>query len=325
MTPEQLIVLAVVLVAVIIVVVRVMRPQAPGPADEATLLGLDKTKTALATKLHRLFGTMGPGFWEGLEDAMISADVGVVATSEIVGRVRARRPDGPSAALQALREELVSELGDRARELRLAGTPSVVVVVGVNGSGKTTTIAKLAASLADQGKRALLGAADTFRAAADMQLRAWAERVGVEVVSGQDGADPASVAFSAYEAARARGADVVIVDTAGRLQSKRNLMQELEKIVRVLGREADGVDEVLLVLDATNGQNAIAQARVFTESVGVTGIALTKLDGTARGGVVIAIERELGIPVKLIGVGEGPRDLVPFVPSDFVDAILEDV
>ena len=174
------------------------------------------------------------------------------------------------------------------------------------------------------GKSPLLGAADTFRAAAGTQLRTWAERVGVDIVSGQDGADPAAVAYDAFEAARARGHDVVIVDTAGRLHSKHNLMQELGKVVNVVRKAAGELDEVLLVIDATNGQNALAQARTFTEAVGVTGVVLTKLDGTARGGVAVAVERELDLPVKFIGVGEGLHDLIPFVPSTFVDALLED-
>ncbi len=200
----------------------------------------------------------------------------------------------------------------------------MIVVVGVNGTGKTTSIAKLANRLKTAGREPLLGAADTFRAAADAQLRTWADRVGVQVVGGQPGADPAAVAFDALQAARARGREAVIVDTAGRLHSKHNLMEELGKVVRVLRREAGEVDEVLLVLDATTGQNGIAQVRQFTEAVGVTGIILTKLDGTARGGVAVAVERELGVPVKFIGVGEGMDDLLPFEPAEFVDALLED-
>jgi fused signal recognition particle receptor len=215
-------------------------------------------------------------------------------------------------------------LDRNGRELLLEGHPAVVIVVGVNGTGKTTSIAKLARQMKARGLEPLLGAADTFRAAADQQLRIWADRVGVEVVGGQSGADPASVAFDAYQAARARGRDVVVIDTAGRLHSKSNLMDELGKVVRVVGSAADQVDEVLLVLDATTGQNGISQVRQFTEAVGVTGIVLTKLDGTARGGVAIAVERELGIPVKYIGIGEGMDDLIPFEPADFVDALLED-
>ncbi len=198
----------------------------------------------------------------------------------------------------------------------------MIVVVGVNGSGKTTTIAKLAAQLQEQGRPTLLAAADTFRAAATEQLSVWADRLGVEVVSGQAGGDPAAVAFDALQRARARGKEVVVVDTAGRLHSKHNLMEELGKVVRVLGRDGGRVGEVLLVLDGTTGQNGIAQARAFTAVVGVTGIVLTKLDGTARGGLAVAVERELGIPVKLIGVGERVEDLLPFDPEAFVDALL---
>jgi len=198
----------------------------------------------------------------------------------------------------------------------------VIVVVGVNGSGKTTTIAKLGALLERAGSSALLGAADTFRAAAAEQLAAWADRLGLDIVSGQPGADPAAVAFDALAAGRARGKGVVIVDTAGRLHSEHNLMEELGKVVRVLQREAGRVDEVLLVLDGTSGQNAISQARVFTEVVGVTGIVITKLDGTARGGIAVAVERELGIPVKFIGVGEAVEDLLSFEAAAFIDALL---
>ena len=197
-----------------------------------------------------------------------------------------------------------------------------MLVVGVNGTGKTTSIAKLASQLRSDGSSVMLGAADTFRAAADEQLRTWADRVGVDIVSGQSGADPASVAFDAYQSASSRGIDVLIVDTAGRLQNKANLMDELSKVARILKREAGELNEVLLVIDGTTGQNAIAQARSFADAVGVTGIVLTKLDGTARGGVAIAMEEELDIPVKYIGVGEGVDDLMPFDPDQFVDALL---
>jgi len=330
MTTTQLILLG---VAILVVAVLLFLAVRRGPNGEPIGLGptladrLEKTRTAFGGRLHGLFGSgrLNGRFWEELEEALIAVDLGVLATSEIIARVRARCPNGPQEAKSALREELISEFGDRHRDLRMSGSPSAMIVVGVNGTGKTTSIAKLAAYLAAAGKSPLLGAADTFRAAAGAQLRTWAERVGVEIVSGEDGADPAAVAFDAYEAARARGHDVVIVDTAGRLHSKHNLMQELEKIVRVLGRAAGEVDEVLLVIDATSGQNAVAQARTFTEAVGVTGVVLTKLDGTARGGVAVAVERELDLPVKFIGIGEGVHDLIPFVPAEFVDAMLEDV
>ena len=287
---------------------------------------LAKTRIALGGRLRSLFasGRMDPGFWAGLEEALIAADVGVAAGSEIVERVREQIPRDALEARRALRAELVGVLDRNGRDLELRNTPAVVVVVGVNGTGKTTSIAKLAHRLKTEGRVPLLGAADTFRAAADAQLRTWADRVDVEVVGGQPGADPASVAFDAYQAARARHRDVLIVDTAGRLHSKHNLMAELAKVVRVLRREAEKIDEVLLVLDATTGQNGIAQVRQFTEAVGVTGIVLTKLDGTARGGVVVAVERELGVPVKFVGVGEGTEDLIPFDPEAFVDALLVD-
>ncbi|NIA25854.1 MAG: signal recognition particle-docking protein FtsY [Gammaproteobacteria bacterium] len=330
MTSTQLILLGVVVAVVAVLLFLMVRRGGNGePAglQPALVDRLEKTRTVFGGRLHRLFGSarLDDRFWEELEEALIASDVGVLATSEIIARVRERRPDGPQEAKGALREELISEFGDRRRDLRMSGAPSVVIVVGVNGTGKTTSIAKLAAYLVAAGRSPLLGAADTFRAAAGAQLRTWAERIGVEIVSGQEGADPAAVAFDTYEAARARGHEVVIVDTAGRLHSKHNLMQELGKIVRVLGRAAGEVDEVLLVIDATNGQNAVVQARTFTAAVGVTGIILTKLDGTARGGVAVAVERELDLPVKFIGIGEGVHDLIPFVPAEFVDAMLEDV
>ncbi len=336
------VVLAVVVVAVVgFVVLRsrnrdqtatvpVARPreerQAPRAAAVAPTLGirLGKTRRALGEKLGALFGRgeMDARFWEGLEESLIAADVGVDAATGVVARVREAQPEDPEQARKLLRDELVALFGDRDRSIRRVASPAVVVVVGVNGSGKTTSIAKLAALLRSEGVDTLLGAADTFRAAADEQLRTWADRVGVEVVGGQPGADPAAVAFDAYAAARARGKDAVIVDTAGRLQTKHNLMQELGKVTRVLRKEAGELDEVLLVIDGTTGQNALSQAKVFTEAVGVTGIMITKLDGTARGGVAVAVEQELGIPVKLIGVGEGVDDLLHFDPAAFVDALV---
>ncbi len=298
---------------------------APSPPATA-LLGtrLGKTRRALGERLGALFGrgAMDAAFWDGLEETLIAADVGVAAATGVVERVRAAGPEDPEHARKLLRDELVALFGDRDRTIAQDGQPAVIVVVGVNGSGKTTSIAKLAALLHREGSEALLGAADTFRAAADEQLRTWAERVGVDVVGGQPGSDPAAVAFDAYQAARARNRDAVIVDTAGRLQTKHNLMQELGKVVRVLRKEAGELDEVLLVIDGTTGQNALSQAKVFTEAVGVTGIMLTKLDGTAKGGVAVAVEQELGIPVKLIGVGEGVDDLLHFDPAEFVDALV---
>ncbi len=309
-------------------------PARPGPARPAATaapprpvsLGarLAKSRQAIGGRLAALFGRgdLDEDFWTGLEETLIAADVGVEPASEIVAAVRAAGPEDVEQARHLIRDELVAQFAGRDRTIKRDGKPAVLVVVGVNGSGKTTSIAKLAALLRSEGAEALLGAADTFRAAADEQLRTWAERVGVDVVGGQPGADPAAVAFDAYQAARSRGRDAVIVDTAGRLHSKHNLMQELGKVVRVLKREAGDLDEVLLVIDGTTGQNALAQAETFTEVVGVTGIMITKLDGTARGGVAVAVERRLGIPVKLIGVGEGVDDLIHFEPEQFVDALL---
>ena len=286
---------------------------------------LAKSRDALGGALRSVFGSgrLDTAFWDGIEDALVSADVGVTAATEIVEAVQRSNPETADDARAALRTELLGALAGHDRDLGLSGSPAKLVVVGVNGAGKTTTIAKLAARLDERGYKPILGAADTFRAAADEQLRMWAERVGVEVVGGDAGADPASVAYDALQAGRARGNDVVIIDTAGRLQNKANLMDELGKIVRVVERDSDPVSEVLLVIDATTGQNGLSQAKQFTEVVGVTGIVLTKLDGTARGGVVVAIERELGIPVKYIGIGEGVDDLIQFEPEPFVDALLE--
>lgn len=301
-----------------------VRRDAPTVAAPARMEGgLARTRRALSERLGSLLGRdLDAGFWAGLEEALLAADVGVAVSVGVVERVRATAPRDALAARALLRAELAAAFAGRARALTLSGDPAVVVVVGVNGSGKTTTIAKLAALLEGRGLPTLLAAADTFRAAAAEQLAVWADRVGVELVVGQPGGDPAAVAFDALEAARARGKRVLVVDTAGRLHSQHNLMQELGKVVRVLAREAGEVGEVLLVLDGTTGQNALAQARSFTEAVGVTGIALTKLDGTARGGIAVAVEQELDIPIKLIGVGEQVEDLLPFDPGAFVDALL---
>lgn len=302
-------------------------PTAP-PQEKAGLAGrLTKTSSALGGALRGVFTRPATDqeFWESMEDALISADVGVEASTDIVSRVRAAKPEEPAEARAALRQALAAELRGRRRTLDLGDSkPAVVIVVGVNGSGKTTSIAKLGNLFHSLGRTSLLGAADTFRAAADTQLRAWGDRLGVDVVGGQEGADPAAVAYDAYQAARARGRDVVMIDTAGRLQSKHNLMAELTKIRRVLEREAERIDEVLLVLDATAGQNGISQVKEFSQAVGVTGIVLTKLDGTARGGIVVAVERQLDVPVKYVGVGEGLDDLLAFDPDEFVDALLAD-
>jgi len=294
---------------------------------EATLsTRLARTRHSLGSSLRSVFarGELDREFWEGMEEALIGADVGVNASQTIVARVRDAGPADPAEARQLLSTEVRRIFDGRDRDIRLTGSPAIVLVVGVNGTGKTTSIAKIAARLRERGHTPILGAADTFRAAADAQLRTWAERVGVEIVGGQPGSDPASVAFDTVAAARARGRDVVVIDTAGRLQNKKNLMAELGKIKRVLERDSGAIGEVLLVLDATAGQNGLAQAEVFTQTAGVTGIVLSKLDGTARGGIVVAIEQEFGIPVKFIGVGEGVADLVAFDPDAFVDVLLAD-
>jgi fused signal recognition particle receptor len=256
-----------------------------------------------------------------LEGALLAADVGVDATNEIVSTVRSARPETGEQARDELVKALKAEMAGRDRVLALRGSPATVIVVGVNGTGKTTTIAKLAKRVQEQGKTVVIGAADTFRAAAGEQLQTWGERIGTPVVRGQEGGDPASVAHDTLESARAKGADVVIIDTAGRLHGKKNLMAELQKIHRVAGGE--GVDEVLLVLDATSGQNGLTQVREFSTAVPISGIVLTKLDGTAKGGIVVAVERSLDVPVKLVGIGEGLDDLVEFDPDSFVDALLE--
>lgn len=291
--------------------------------------GLDDTravaqvsKSLLGAAIRRALGSgLGDDTWESIETALLAADVGVEATEDIMSSVRLSHPETVEQARDAIRAALRAELLDADRKLALVGSPASIVVVGVNGTGKTTTIAKLAKRLKDSGLKVTLGAADTFRAAAGEQLQTWGDRVGVQVVRGQEGGDPASVAYDTIDSARARGVDVVIIDTAGRLHGKKNLMTELQKIYRVAGGEE--VSEVLLVLDATAGQNGLAQVREFSSAVPISGIVLSKLDGTARGGIVVAVERSLGVPVKLVGVGEGVDDLVDFDPDDFVDSLLE--
>jgi fused signal recognition particle receptor len=295
---------------------------------------LGRSRAAISRGLSGLLdrGADDDAAWEELEEALIAADVGVATTTELVERLRtrARAERAAGAELRALlRAELLDAVASADRSLALDlleehERPGIVLVVGVNGTGKTTTVGKLALALAEEGKQAVLVAADTFRAAATEQLVIWGERVGAQVVRHQQGADPAAVAFDGLASARARGADVVLVDTAGRLHTKANLMEELRKLRRVLEREGGHISEVLLVLDATTGQNGLAQAREFTGAVGVTGVVLTKLDGTARGGIVVAVQRDLGIPVKLVGLGEGAHDLAPFDPEAFVDALLAD-
>ncbi len=264
--------------------------------------------------------------WESIEDTLLTADIGVAPTQELVERLRTRlRVEGEGDPRTVLREELVALVDpDLDRRLQVSGedgAPGVVRVVGVNGAGKTTTVGKIARILVAEDRSVVLGAADTFRAAAVEQLATWGERVGVDVVRGEEGADPASVAFRAVQSGTERGVDTVLVDTAGRLQNKQGLMDELGKVKRVIEKQAP-VTEVLLVLDATTGQNGLIQARVFSEAVAVTGIVLTKLDGSAKGGIVVQVQRELGVPVKLVGLGEGPDDLAPFDAGAFVDALL---
>lgn len=304
------------------------KPPVPAAAPSEEPAGLrsrlSRSRSALASSLQSVFATstLSDETWADLEDALIAADVGPATAGSIVAAVRKANPETPQEARSELSVQLELILERNDRSLALDSTPSVIVVVGVNGTGKTTSIAKIAKHLADEGQSVVLGAADTFRAAADTQLKTWGDRVGVPVVRGSQGSDPASVAFDAYQKAAGSNADVVIIDTAGRLHSQSNLMDELGKIVRILSREAGGVDEILLVLDGTVGQNGLTQAHAFSDAVGLTGVVLTKLDGTARGGVVIAIEQDLDVPVKMIGVGEGMDDLIPFAPSAFVDALV---
>ena len=259
--------------------------------------------------------------WERLEEALIAADVGVPATAELVQRLEARR-DAGAGLTEALTEEIARMLGEPA-QLNVQSRPSVILVVGVNGTGKTTTIGKLAAKLSEHGRSVLVAAADTFRAAAEEQLEIWAQRADADFVGSERGGDPAAVAFDAIAAAESRGRDVVVVDTAGRLHTQANLMEELAKVRRVIGQRLEGAPhETLLVVDATTGQNGLQQARLFGQAVEVSGIALTKLDGSAKGGIAIAIAHELGLPVKLIGIGEGLDDLRPFDPEEFARALV---
>jgi fused signal recognition particle receptor len=284
---------------------------------------LSKSRRALSEEIaFTAFDPADEASWERLEEALIAADVGVPATAELVQRLEAR---GDAADLtEALQEEIVRLL-DEPGLLELNGQPSVILVVGVNGTGKTTTIGKLAAKLSEHGHSVLVAAADTFRAAAEEQLEIWAQRAGADFVGSERGGDPAAVAFDAIGAAQSRGRDVVVVDTAGRLHTQTNLMEELGKVRRVLAQRLEGAPhETLLVVDATTGQNGLQQARLFGQAVDVSGIVLTKLDGSAKGGIAIAIAHELGLPVKLIGIGERLDDLRPFDPSDFARALVGD-
>ncbi|MEU5862380.1 MULTISPECIES: signal recognition particle-docking protein FtsY [unclassified Nonomuraea] len=294
---------------------------------------LARSQSALGRGLLELLSRdrLDDDVWDEIEESLITADVGVAPTQAMVEELRTKvkvlGSRTPTEVRALLREQLLAQVNpdlDRGLHVQKHGErPAVVLVVGVNGTGKTTTTGKLARSLIGDGKKVVLGAADTFRAAAADQLQTWGERVGAETVRGPEGGDPASVAFEATAKGIEDKVDVVIVDTAGRLHTKTGLMDELGKVKRVIEKKAT-VDEVLLVLDATTGQNGMRQAQVFAEVVNITGIALTKLDGTAKGGIVISVQRELGVPVKLVGLGEGPDDLAPFDPEVFVDAILGD-
>jgi fused signal recognition particle receptor len=291
---------------------------------------LDAGRQAYVADLKEVFGrpALDAAFWDDLEATLIAADVGVPTTERVVGDLRRQAAGAhlrsPADALRFLKADLVTEMGKRSRDLNLDGAPAVVLVVGVNGSGKTTTIGKLAHLLRREGRRPLLAAADTYRAAAIEQLRLWGQRAEVEVVAHQPGSDPGAVAFDAVQAARARGANPVIIDTAGRLHTRTDLMEELRKVRRVLQRlDPAAPQEVLAVLDAHIGQNSAQQVKVFQEAIGLTGLVVTKMDGSARAGVVLSIEAELSVPVKLVGIGEGPDDLNRFDPAAYVDALLQ--
>lgn len=283
---------------------------------------LGKSRRALTQELaSAAFDPGNEEDWERLEEALIGGDVGVRATAELIRRLEAR-PELPDLT-EALAEEIAEMFGEPPT-LDVSARPALILVVGVNGTGKTTTIGKLAERLRRHGHTVVLGAADTFRAAAEEQLEIWAERAGAHFVGAERGSDPASVAYDAIAAAEREGADVVVVDTAGRLHTQANLMEELAKVRRVIAGRLEGAPhETLLVVDATTGQNGLQQARLFGEAVGVTGVALTKLDGSAKGGIAIAIAHELGLPVKLIGIGESLDDLRPFDPADFARALVE--
>lgn len=294
--------------------------------------GLTKTRNKMAGAIDDLFGDaeeITEDLYAQLEEILVMGDVGVVTAVEITDRLKKRVAEKHLRGAQAVKneiKEIVAELLDGGEDMGLVTVPSVVLVIGVNGVGKTTTIGKLAARYKAEGKKVILGAADTFRAAAIDQLDIWAQRAGVDIVQHSEGADPAAVVFDTVNAAKARDCDIVIIDTAGRLHNKKNLMDELAKIYRVIDRELPYSDrEVLLVLDATTGQNAVNQAREFQNVAEITGIVLTKLDGTARGGVVLAIKHELGIPVKFIGVGEQIDDLQPFNPRAFAESLFRKI
>lgn len=292
--------------------------------------GLKKTKESLVKQVELVinsFTKIDEEFFEQLEETLILSDIGVSTSTKICDKLREQikitGETNPDNIKQMLKEIILSMLSG-SDELDIATKPSIILIIGVNGVGKTTTIGKMASYFTAEGKKVILGAADTFRAAAIEQLSVWADRANVDIIKHNAGADPAAVVFDTINAGKSRGADIIICDTAGRLHNKKNLMDELSKISRVIEREAEGCSkEVLLVLDATTGQNGVSQAKLFKEAAGLTGIVLTKLDGTAKGGIVIAIKDELGLPVKFVGVGEQIDDLQPFVAKDFVEALFE--
>ena len=293
--------------------------------------GLKKTRDSLVRQIEQAaagFGKIDEDLFEEITDILIMADIGVSTSEKIVEALRHQVKEQSvtdPAEIRSLLKQILAEMISGGEEMDLSTKPSVVLVIGVNGVGKTTTIGKLAARYTAEGKKVLLGAADTFRAAAIEQLQVWADRSGCDLVKHAEGSDPAAVVYDTITAGKARGADVIICDTAGRLHNKKNLMDELSKITRIVNREAEGCAmEFLLVVDASTGQNGVNQAKLFSEAAGmITGIVLTKLDGTAKGGVVVAIKDQLGIPVKFIGVGEGVDDLRAFDPNEFVDALFD--
>jgi fused signal recognition particle receptor len=324
-----LVVAVVLIIAVVVTLVLVRRRRAFGPTASSTAAPARPSSggsaggfgpTGLGARVRAAFGTGSNGDqWAALEDVLLKADVGPRATADLIARLRARGDGDP---VESLRDEIVTLLGpQRVVDLDAPGL-DVILVVGVNGSGKTTTIGKLASRLVGEGKRVSLAAADTFRAAAGEQLEVWAARAGAQLVAQDRGADPSAVAFDAVTSATAREVDVLLVDTAGRLHTKQPLMEELRKVKRVIEKAGGSVTETLLVLDAQTGQNGIAQAHAFTEAVDVTGVVLTKTDGSARGGIVLAVREELDLPIRFVGIGEGPDDLRPFDPTAFADRLL---
>ena len=309
----------------------------PSKNKQRTEEGVRRTRETWFGKIMGVLRTSGPGdeLWDELEEILVSADLGVETSLDLIAKLKDRAGrdhlDRPQKVLDHLKEELASSLSEDGADTTWddpgqVATPYVILVVGVNGVGKTTSIAKLAHRFQEEGKKVLIGAADTFRAAATQQLQVLGARIGVDVIGHQPGADPGAVAYDAYQAAKSRGVDVLIIDTAGRLHTKSNLMEELRKIHRILGRQDESApQQVLLVLDATTGYNGLAQARTFTEAVGCTGVFLAKLDGTARGGIVLAIRKELHLPILFIGTGEQVQDIAPFDAREFVEALLEPV